>query len=178
MATRLQELLSKEELGNERPTDLLRRMKKLLADKYDSFDKDLFKQLFYQRLPPTTQRSLFTVKTTLSVDALATLADEFVAALPPDQSAVASITTQDSTTHLTELVAQLSLQVKDLQKQLNERSRSRSSSHHSSKRRPRSRSNTKDPSAVCFYHRKFGKDAIKCLAPCTFHKPLNTNSER
>ncbi|KAK8392353.1 hypothetical protein O3P69_014600 [Scylla paramamosain] len=71
----LTELLSKEELGGEKPTDLLRCMKKLLGDKYTSFDKELFLQLFYQRLPPDTQRCLFTVKNKLSVDELATLAD-------------------------------------------------------------------------------------------------------
>ncbi|KAK8388736.1 hypothetical protein O3P69_020618 [Scylla paramamosain] len=74
--------LSKEELGGEKPTDLLRRMKKLLGDKYTSFDKELFLHLFYQRLPPDTQHCLFTVKNKLSVDELATLADEFMATLP------------------------------------------------------------------------------------------------
>ncbi|KAK8373724.1 hypothetical protein O3P69_007839, partial [Scylla paramamosain] len=82
LSRRLQELLSQEELGGEKPTDLLRRMKKLLGDKYPSFDKELFLQLFYQRLPPDTQRCLFTVKNKLSVDELATLADEFMATLP------------------------------------------------------------------------------------------------
>ncbi|KAK8373557.1 hypothetical protein O3P69_016124 [Scylla paramamosain] len=82
VSRRLQELLSKEELSGEKPTDLLRRMKKLLGDKYTSFDKELFLQLFYQRLPPDTQRCLFTVKNKLSVDELATLADEFMATLP------------------------------------------------------------------------------------------------
>ncbi|KAK8389727.1 hypothetical protein O3P69_009017 [Scylla paramamosain] len=82
MSRRLQELLSKEELGGEKPTDLLRRMKKLLGNKYTSFDKELFLQLFYQRLPPDTQRCLFTVKNKLSVDELATLADEFMATFP------------------------------------------------------------------------------------------------
>ncbi|KAK8385182.1 hypothetical protein O3P69_012171 [Scylla paramamosain] len=48
-ASKITELLSKEELGGEKPTDLLRRMKKLLGDKYTSFDKELFLQLFYQR---------------------------------------------------------------------------------------------------------------------------------
>ncbi|KAK8376639.1 hypothetical protein O3P69_009924 [Scylla paramamosain] len=59
-------------------------MRKLLGDKYPSFDKELFLQLFYQRLPPDTQRCLFTVKNKLSVDELATLADEFMATLPQD----------------------------------------------------------------------------------------------
>ncbi|KAK8373296.1 hypothetical protein O3P69_012393 [Scylla paramamosain] len=57
-------------------------MKKLLGDKYTSIDKELFLQLFYQRLPPDTQRCLFTVKNKLSIDELATLADEFMATLP------------------------------------------------------------------------------------------------
>ncbi|XP_076035380.1 uncharacterized protein LOC143021656 [Oratosquilla oratoria] len=52
-ATRLQELLYKEELGNENPSDLLRRMKRLLGDKYTAFDKSIFLHLFYQRLPST-----------------------------------------------------------------------------------------------------------------------------
>ena len=43
-AARLQELLSKEELGNEKPSNLLLRMKKLLGDRYSTFDKDIFKQ--------------------------------------------------------------------------------------------------------------------------------------
>ncbi|KAK8384951.1 hypothetical protein O3P69_014485 [Scylla paramamosain] len=59
-------------------------MKKLLGEKYTSFDKELFLQLFYQRLPPDTQRCLFTVKNKLSVDELATLADEFMATLPQE----------------------------------------------------------------------------------------------
>ncbi|XP_076051759.1 uncharacterized protein LOC143031591 [Oratosquilla oratoria] len=82
IVVRLQELLTREELGNERPSDLFRRMKTLLADKYDSFDREVFKQLFYQRLPPATQRSLFTVKDILAVDELANLADEFMGILP------------------------------------------------------------------------------------------------
>ena len=177
VATRLQELLSKEELGNEKPSDLLRRMKNLLADKYTSFDKELFLQLFYQRLPAAIQRSLFTVKSTLDIDALATLTDEFMATLAPEPSAVTSVATQVSTMQLADLVAKLSLQVQDLQGQLNDRSRSRSPYHpHRSRRRTRSRSNTKDSSGVCFYHRRFGMDARRCNTPCAF-TTLNPTSE-
>lgn len=91
-ATRLKELLSKEELGNEKPSELLRRMKKLLGDKYQTFDQDIFKQLYYQRLPPNTQGSLFSVKDKLAIDELAKLADEFTATVtsPPAVHAVRS----------------------------------------------------------------------------------------
>ena len=53
---RFKELLSKKELGDEKPTDLLRCMKKLLGDKYNAFDADIFKKLFYQRLPTSIQQ--------------------------------------------------------------------------------------------------------------------------
>ena len=46
VSERLRELLSKEELGGEKPSDLLRRMKQLLGEKYNSFDRELFMQLF------------------------------------------------------------------------------------------------------------------------------------
>ncbi|MPC58298.1 hypothetical protein E2C01_052294 [Portunus trituberculatus] len=45
----LQELLCKE-LSDEKPSDLLSRMKKLLDDKYDSFDKKLFCHLYVPAL--------------------------------------------------------------------------------------------------------------------------------
>ena len=48
---RLQELLSREELGAEKPTQLLLRMKRLIGETYEHFDKQLFLELFYQRLP-------------------------------------------------------------------------------------------------------------------------------
>ncbi|KAK8401050.1 hypothetical protein O3P69_002674 [Scylla paramamosain] len=96
LSRRLQELLSKEELGGEKPTDLPRRMKKLLGDKYTSFDKELFLQLFYQRLPPDTQRCLFTVKNKLSVDELATLTDEFMATLPQGNNFVVAASSQQA----------------------------------------------------------------------------------
>ncbi|KAG0727286.1 hypothetical protein GWK47_034964 [Chionoecetes opilio] len=82
VAARLQELLSQEERGNEKPSDLLRRMKKLLGDKYTSFDQDLFKQLFYQRLPPTIHLNLLSIRSKLSHEEVAELADEFMASLP------------------------------------------------------------------------------------------------
>ena len=109
VATRLRELLSKEELGDEKPSQLLARMKQLLGDKYKKFDPDLFKQLFYQRLPSRIQRSLFSVRDTLPLEDLASLADEFLVSLPQVQvSHVASAPPDDKLAQLTQLVSQLS----------------------------------------------------------------------
>ena len=163
VATRLRELLSKEELGDEKPSQLLSRMKQLLADKYQSFDAELFKQLFYQRLPSSIQRSLFSVKDNLNADAIATLADDFMATLPPPQASSISVSPHDSQlTQLTQLVSQLTSDMAKLKLQLQNRSRSRSSTPR--RRRPSSRSRSP---GVCWYHRTFGAKAMKCVQPCT-----------
>ena len=166
IATRLKELLSKEELGDEKPTELLRHMKQLLGDKYHSFDTDLFKQLFYQCLPPAIQRFLFSAKDSLQLDAIAKLADDFMATIPtPHSSSVFSVTTQDNTqiAELTKLVSQLTAEVTSLKKQFQDRQRSRSSTPQHRQRRPQSRS-----PGLFWYHDKFGDRASKCAAPCTY----------
>ena len=188
VTARLQELLCKEELGDEKPSDLLRRMKLLLGDKHDKFDQDLFHHLFYQRLPVATQRSLFSVKSKLSVEELAQLADDFMATLPPDPS-VASVTAKpEADSHLVELVSKLALQVADITRKLDSRQRydaQRSRSPRRFSRRPRSSSRpasasraSASASGPCYYHRKFGTDAHRCRSPCTFATPiLNQSSE-
>ncbi|MPC87499.1 hypothetical protein E2C01_082361 [Portunus trituberculatus] len=114
VATRLRELLSKEKLGDKKPSQLLHRMKQLLGDKYQSFDAELFKQ----QLPPAIQCSLFSVKDNLHPDAIATLADDYMATLPPSQASSVSAVSSGSShssqmTHLTELVSQLKQQLRD-----------------------------------------------------------------
>lgn len=177
VAARLRELLSKEELGGEKPTDLLRRMKQLLGDKYQAFDTDLFKQLFYQRLPSDIQRALISVKSKLPPDELANLADDYMATLPPVQSSsISTVATQDTSpqiAQLANLISQLTIEVNNLKQQLSSHPRSRSTTPH----RRRHRSHSRPPSGTCFYHHKFGDKALKCEQPCNY-KPSNTNGGR
>ena len=86
----------------KKSSDLLRHVKKLLGDKYTSFDQELFKQL-YQYLPPTIQRNLFSVKSKLLMKLLTSLMSLW--RLPVDTlSSVASIGTKVDTQLLPELV--------------------------------------------------------------------------
>lgn len=176
-ATRLKELLSKEELGNEKPSGLLRRMKKLLADKYATFDQEVFKQLYYQRLPSSIQGHLFTVKDKLGIDELSQLADEFMATVqqPPT---VNTVQTPSSLDPLTDAVAKLTLQINTLQKQmveLQQRSRSRSTSLTRRRPRQRSPSTSRDPSH-CYYHQRFGARALRCHQPCSYAAAPTTSA--
>ena len=93
VTARLQELLSKEELGNEKPYDLLCRMKRLLGGKFDSFDTTLFTHLFYQHRLPALQRNLFSVKDKLPLPDLARTTDDYMDSIPTESTpSVAAVT--------------------------------------------------------------------------------------
>lgn len=86
---RFQELLSAEDLGDRRPTELLRHMNSLLGERAASFDQSLLKQLFLQRLPATAQMILASAST-LQLQQLAELADKIIEVSPQSISAMPS----------------------------------------------------------------------------------------
>uniref|UniRef100_A0A0L8HF87 DUF7041 domain-containing protein n=1 Tax=Octopus bimaculoides TaxID=37653 RepID=A0A0L8HF87_OCTBM len=70
---RLHQLLLTEELGDKKPSQLLRQMKQLVGD--DNLPNRVLKQLFVQHLPSNTQEVLAATEDNKSVEELAELAD-------------------------------------------------------------------------------------------------------
>ena len=81
---KLQQLFSGEELGDCKPTQLLRRMQQLVGNKLGTTDNDSFlRELFLPRLPPNVRMILASSDSSLTLDKLAELADKFAeVALP------------------------------------------------------------------------------------------------
>ena len=73
---RLRELLSTADIGDSRPSRVLRRMQQLLGSK--SLDPTILRELFVQRLPVTVRLILAATPASLSLDELAALADKVV----------------------------------------------------------------------------------------------------
>lgn len=183
---RLNRLLIGEELGDRKPSQLLRRMQQLLGDK--KLEGSILKQLFLQRLPMNVQLILSSTSDTASMEELARLADKIVEVASP--LAIAGMQAQPpsyphaeasaaSSSHsslagdmqkLTAQVAQLTAQVQTLTTSLHrERSRSRSRYRNPNKRRSSPSPNR--PSSICWYHHRFGERAHKCTQPCSYTPP-------
>ncbi len=77
---RLQQLFSTEELGDLKPTQLLRRIQQLLGDKVT--DSSFLRELFLQRLPSHV-RMVLASSDSPDLDKLAQLADKIVEVAAP-----------------------------------------------------------------------------------------------
>ena len=168
---RLQQLLTEEELGDRKPTQLLRRMKQLLGDRV--LEDTILRQLFVQRMPTNVQQILASSSEALDVTQVAELADRILAVTSP--SLVNAVTAQPqlpntSIQRLQEDVQRLTKQVSALTTQLRERSRSRGRSTQRYGRGQTQRNDSPAPAASsddeCWYHRTFGDDARRCRPPC------------
>ncbi|XP_065311223.1 uncharacterized protein [Dermacentor albipictus] len=173
---RMQQLLSAEDLGDRRPSQLLRRMRQLMSDNTTVSDDRLLRELFMQRLPVNVQMVLATA-TVMDLNSLASLADKVMEVVTPAVCNVTSSSTTASSAPQTSSSADSPIDV--LCNRLEQlvcaaerhctsplHGRYRSSSRSRRPREERSRSQT--PPRVCFYHRRFGQEARHCLRPCAW----------
>ncbi|XP_064465059.1 uncharacterized protein LOC135376475 [Ornithodoros turicata] len=72
---RLRQLLTAEVLGDRRPSQLLCRMQQVLGDRASAVDESILRELFLQRFPNTV-RMILTTSSTVSLEALAEMAED------------------------------------------------------------------------------------------------------
>ena len=173
---RVQLLLTEEELGDRKPSQLLRRMEQLLGEQ--KLEKGIFKQLFLQRLPVNVRQILASTSESLPLSELAALADRIVETqsyAPGTISAIAPVNSESNpkaSSALESQVSELTRLVRDLTTVVGniQRSRSRSRSRKRDNRQVR-RDSSIDGSSdeLCWYHHKFGDNAHRCRPPCARH---------
>ena len=112
---RLHQLLISEELGDRKPSQLLRKMRQLLGD--NRLEDGILRQLFLKRLPTSAHRIRTSTADTISLDVLAVLTDRIFEVTTSQPSIAAFVTTSHSASTVTEIEA-LCNQINNLTNQL------------------------------------------------------------
>lgn len=154
----IRKLLNGEHLGDRRPSELLRIMRRR-AESHQVPD-ELMLELFQQHLPTSVQ-SILAAITPLTLDKAAEIADRVIEVAPVSVSACSVSSTNSIEDRLISEIQKLNLRIDEISRG---RSHSRNLSH---RQRNRSKSKNYDQ---CWYHYKFGQHARKCNPPCKFAK--------
>ena len=176
---KLQLLLTPEELGNRKPTQLLRRMQHLMGNRPGLADESLLRELFLHRLPPNIRMVLAATPEGTKLEQLAELADKVMEVAGPTPPGIIAGVASPLTKEVESLRDDVARLEKLLQKQAHSRSYSRSPSRYPrspsrlSRRPPTpppnsSSNSSRESESLCWYHSKFGQSAQKCRAPCTW----------
>lgn len=175
---RFRKLIGDVHLGDKKPSHLWREMRELAGN--NNYNEQMLRSLWMQRLPTQSQAILSAEDG--NIDRMLTLADRVheifgtqsinavaISHSPPPPPQLSAIE------KLCEQVSQLTTQVAALSSRQN---------HHTTTYKPRSRSasrsddrssrsNTPTATQLCWYHRRFGIDANKCISPCNYKPAEN-----
>ena len=172
---RLHQLLISEELGDRKPSQLLRRMKQLLGE--NKLEDRILRQLFLQCLPQNVHLILASSSDTVDLEQVAVIADKIIEVAPPPTVAACSNT--PSPHAIDERIGELQAQVNQLTNLVQglvtsgpqirrSRSRNRSTSRKSDRYRSPSKQSKDVPGSECWYHWRFGDKATKYVKPCSY----------
>ncbi|KAJ2947652.1 hypothetical protein O0L34_g17455 [Tuta absoluta] len=162
----IQQLLMREEMGDRRPSQFLRYLRKLAGP---GVPEDFLKSIWTGRLPTHVQTALASQPSS-TLDSLADLADTVMDMVSTNPHVAATSTTAGSPFDLmAKQIAALTKQVEALSlNHVPRRSRSKTRNNAASRRERSESSYRKFP--ICWFHAKFGKKAAKCAKPCDYKK--------
>lgn len=178
-----QKLLSEMELGDQKPSQLLRRMRDLARDKMP--DETL--RIMWQGHLPSTVRGVLTVSEGKDLDHLAAIADKVMETTATQASQVSEVqsvpsssSSNDNSFILAE-IAKLSLKIREMEQGRNYRqgrnfNRFRPRSRSVSRNRSATRRTPDCPDWLCDYHFRYRHRARKCMEPCAWKKPSNSEN--
>ncbi|GFW69600.1 transposon Ty3-I Gag-Pol polyprotein [Trichonephila clavipes] len=159
----IRQLLSGEELGSRRPSELLRNMTRR-AETFNVPEK-LMLELFLQRLPSRVQ-SILAAVSDLTLAKAAEISDRIfeVTPTPVETYAISGASATTTEDRLFREIEKLNKRIDSLSF-----SRSRSPYRYNKHYHRNNRSKSRD-SSICWYHRRFGKRCKedKCVKPCSW----------
>lgn len=159
---RLRQLFEGENLGDRKPSQLLTAMRR--AGNGFNFDDKVLRTIWLRKLPLIAQQILSPLPEDTPLSVLATSADA-ICDLGDSRQRVSAVERPPDV--LQQMMAKIEFLTAEVNRlSVDSRQRGRSTSRSRDFRRG-SRSRSSSP-GVCWYHRRYGKDARKCTSPCTY----------
>lgn len=176
----LEKLLTEMELGDLKPSQLLRRMREPARDKMP----DTTLQILWMRHLPASTRAVLSVNENPKLDVLAAMADKMHEQTREVHSVCAcnqpsSSTSRHESSHLQpepdlrEAIMQLTREIAALKRDRSRQRRPSFRSRSRSKSQGRTNYYQQPSSDICFYHARYGKEARNCKSPCKFMRQEN-----
>lgn len=168
-------ILSEVDLGDQKPSQLLRRMQSLGGGKIN--DETI--RLLWLRLLPTSVTTILAVTEDMDIDKMSQIADKILAnSKLTEVSAVNENINRTDDGAMTCILAQLAKMQLELSAiQRDHRNRRSSTQNYYNRQQSPSRSsstaNSRERKHVCFYHNKYRNYARRCTKPCDWKQEFN-----
>lgn len=159
---RIQKLIGDMQLGNQKPSQLLRRMQNLAGT---NVSKETLLVLWQNHLPAAI-RTVLAATTLTDENKLASVADKVMETSKPID--IAGVSTEDNVASLTATVERLTLEVAELRRASGSQRRFQQDSKSRFRSRSRSRRGQSPAKKLCYYHSRFGEKATRCKNPCNW----------
>ncbi|XP_023309796.1 uncharacterized protein LOC111691357 [Anoplophora glabripennis] len=164
-------LLEREEIGDSKPSQFLRRLKALAGS---TVPDSLLRTLWTGRLPSSVQAILATQKNA-ALDDVAEVADAVMETVMPGTALQEVAKSNPKDDRLNRIEQQLVEMSQAMAKLFASEPRRPTTRTHRSRSQDRSRSRDSD-SGQCWYHQRFGDRARVCRDPCTYRPGNETGS--
>ena len=173
-AQRIKKALAATEVGDARPTQILRALQQNLEGM--KADDKLLLQFFIQKLPATVRSIVAAQSDKMQLSALADLADRVYEHMPENVSVSAVSSSSSSSSSSAAWEQRMSRLETMMEKLLNMPSEKRSANSRGHSR-SNSRTRFNPQGKLCYYHWRFKDRANKCTSPCSW-KPRNVSPSK
>lgn len=172
-----QKLLSEMDLGDQKPSQLLRKMQVLGRGKIG--DETI--KLLWLRLLPSSITTVLAVTEDMDMDKMSQIADKIINNSKSTEVSAVNINKADESA-MTCILAQLAkIQLELSAIQDDRRNHRRSTQSHYNRQhfssRSSSRASSREGKYFCFYHNKYGINSKRCIKPCDWKQKFTTQDQ-
>ena len=169
-AQRISKALDKSQIGDCRPSQVLRTLERQLEGLH--MEDTLLRQVFLQKLPTTIRTIVAAQSDTMKLSELSDLADRIHDNLP--ENVINSATSSSNDSKLEERMSRLEKMMVNLAQ--NNRNVRRKSPFQ--RQRSHSKGSFNPQGKFCYYHWRYGKDARKCNEGCKWKSNDQKNEKQ